>query len=69
MANRIESAGEIVIDVLDGCIDCPFAGGEPSSKCQAVENDLRQTHDYTFPSGCPLLDKNIIKVGFKIKDE
>ena len=47
---------EIVIEVDEGCVGCPFA---KENTCGA-DADLTPTHNYTYPTKCPMLDKTII---------
>ncbi len=59
---RTETVIKIFIEVDEGCISCPFAGGEPGYKCAVASPELQQTNNYTYPAGCPLLTKDIIEV-------
>ena len=47
---------EIVIEVDEGCVGCPFAK-ENTCGCNA---EVTPTHDYVYPTTCSMLDKTII---------
>lgn len=50
------SDDNILIEVPDGCITCPFSK-ENECGCDKV---VVPTHDYNYPIKCPLLDKKVI---------
>ena len=51
------SENKIVFDVPNGCIDCPFSSN--TGRGCGCDKEVSTTHDYTYPSNCPLLTKTI----------
>ena len=54
--SRTESEGRIEIIVSDGCIECPFSSDSVCSACE----EIRPSHDYSYPVKCPLLTKTVL---------
>ena len=47
---------EITIEIDEGCVSCPLS---KENVCGGAD-EIKPTHDYSYPNGCPLLDNSII---------
>jgi len=45
----------ICLEVNEGCVSCPFS----TEDICGADPEVKSTHKFSYPVGCPLLDRKI----------